>query len=343
MDTRIMKRLRHLIPALLVTVCASAASAQTGAQWSAVVEDLGANIYASALHGSKTMSITCTAPSPQGRSPLENFENEIHKTGPFEVYIGMHEPYFDWSAGMIQTGPTIFLGQNGYRLPAFELDELSGTVVRLPMTDALIAALPTATGLVLDTGQGRAFDFGVAGLAGAVEATLTTCVTRWAELGHAVPAALGRFRAGADTPVAGNDSASGAPAAMAEYARADIFNGCSGAARVDADAILRGDIDGDGVEDAVLDWGGVVCNQGITRPFCGASMCSADVYLSSAYGRTGGPVQLLALGVDLQPLTNGLQGVSLGGSLSMCNSAGQGDGGCRFIWYWNGADLVQLK
>ncbi|MEL6886852.1 MAG: hypothetical protein AAFP87_20260, partial [Pseudomonadota bacterium] len=248
-------------------------------------------------------------------------------TGPFEVYIGMHDPYFDWSAGPVQSGAIIYLGQNGYRLPAFELDEFSGTIVRLPMTDALIAALPSATGFVLDTGQGKAFDFGVAGLAAALDAALSTCVRRWAELGQPVPAALGRYgravpaapaaptsapavaRAGIarnpdriplrlPQPQDGPAVAFGSPTlpilpgqAMYDRALSTANAVCGRSARLNPGAIWPGDLDGDGAEDVVVNWGFVDClaASGTATGIPGAcdvhGQCRITVYASAQTAR----------------------------------------------------------
>ena len=127
---------------------------------------------------------------------------------------------------------------------------------------------------------------------------------------------------------------------MRQIAESNIWKGCGGAAHIEPDAFLTGDIDGDGVPDVVLDWRSVQCQGSMRYPFCGASTCTADVYLSSAYHRTGYPEALLALGVRLQPLSNGAMAVAVGGTLSDCYAVGKDS--CEFLFYWNGYDLVKL-
>ena len=315
--------LRYLLPIVLALTCAAGANAQSAAQWAMKFQDLGANIYASAAHAGGTMSITCTAPSPQGRDPLENFENEIHQTGPFEVYIAMHAPYFDWSAGTAQTGATIFLGQTGYRLPPFELDEFSGTIVRLPMVDPLIAAIDSAPGFVLDTGHGQAFDFGVSGLAAAMDSVLSTCASRWAELGQPVPASLSHYTTGVAAATSTDGGAREGIAQNADrvplrwpqpedgpvitfvppvlpaqpgqsmYDRAvgAANSVCGGDATFNEGTFWPGDLDGDLNEDIVMNWGFVGCLgasgsvAGVPGACDAAGQCRVTVFASAQLAR----------------------------------------------------------
>jgi hypothetical protein len=149
-----------------------------------------------------------------------------------------------------------------------------------------------------------------------------------------------------NTPWAGDAPAAPAPQpapanAMRQIAESAVWQGCGGGAQIDPDAFLTGEIDGDGLPDVVLDWGAVQCYGAMARPFCGASRCSADVFLSSAYHRKGMPETLLGQGVWLQPLNNGNMGVSVGGALSECYAIGKQS--CNFLYYWNGFDLVNLR
>jgi hypothetical protein len=127
---------------------------------------------------------------------------------------------------------------------------------------------------------------------------------------------------------------------MRQAAEADVAKGCNGPSTYEPDAFLSAEIDGDGVPDVVLDWRKIKCSGTFSQPFCGASMCSADVYLSASYLRTNSPKQFLAAGVRLQSLSNGNMAVGVGGSLADCYGIGADN--CEFLYYWNGADLVDL-
>ena len=104
--------------------------------------------------------------------------------------------------------------------------------------------------------------------------------------------------------------------------------------------MLAGNIDGDGAEDIVLNWDEIDCLAGPARPFCGASACAADVFLSMQFPRTRKPETLLAQGVSLQPLSNGNDGVQVGGTLNACLK--RGFEACEFLYYWDGYGLREL-
>ena len=159
-------------------------------------------------------------------------------------------------------------------------------------------------------------------------------MSEYARLGFPVPGALAAF-VDEGSQERGGDT-------MVDLAEAAINKSCNGSREVEPGHILVGNIDGDASPDAVVDWGKITCSVGLARPFCGASNCSADVYLSQKFHQTGRPESLLAVGVSLIPLNNGAEGLKLGGSLSSCQSASKGTA-CTFIWYWSGSDLVLLQ
>ncbi|WP_189369216.1 hypothetical protein [Tateyamaria omphalii] len=369
--------LKNLVPALLACACATGALAQSVPSWTAKIEDLGANIYASAAHGGGTMTITCTAPSPQGRDPLESYENELHQTGPYEVYVRMYDPYFDWSGGSVQTGATIFLGQTGYRLPPFELDEFSGTIVRLSMVDPLMQALTVAPGFILDTGQGQAFDFGVSGLAGALDQVLYVCVSRWGELGRPVPAALGRYATTAPT-VAGAVAATrngiaqnpdriplrrqqpqDGPAIVfvppvlpiqpgqSMYDRAvGAANSVCSTARLNEGALWPGDLEGDGAEDIVMNWGFVECLgpngtvHGVPGACDSAGQCRVTVFSSAQTAR--GLSEWIGQAYHAEPDPNGPAPLFMNTRTGVCGTSA-GAFGCSAWLAWSGSGFSRVQ
>ena len=333
-----MDRIKATLCALLL------ATTPAHAGWVARIADNGGLFYGLAVAENSGFAVRCNGRSRQGLPLISVEAHEEARAEPFHLIYSFSAPLMAEPATVYQRSDVVVWADGtGYRLPVTIWNELDYEwQVQVAMTDTLSLALMTARDLVVGPETGPHTRIAVDGMNQSVAEAMAFCVAEYRRAGFPVPAPLDQFWPQANNSVLGDDTVA-TPDAMADYARAHIYNGCSGAAQIEDTAILLGDIDGDGVEDAVLDWGGVICSQGLPRPFCGASMCSADVYVSSAYARLGGPVNLLALGVQLQPLTNGLQGVSLGGSLSMCNAAGQTGGACNFIWYWNGADLVQLK
>lgn len=125
---------------------------------------------------------------------------------------------------------------------------------------------------------------------------------------------------------------------MRDAAESFIALGCNGTARREEGYLLPGDIDGDGQEDIVLNWDSVTCMTTIPKPFCGAAMCSAQVFISSLFPRTGQPEELLAIGVRVAELNNGLDGLITGGSLGNCEQERRDP--CEYLYYWNGVALV---
>ncbi|MEM6373396.1 MAG: hypothetical protein AAF727_11540 [Pseudomonadota bacterium] len=315
------------------------------ADWVTRTSDDGALFYGLASAEGTGFAVRCNGPSRQGLPPVSVEAHEEARTDPFHLLYSLRPPLMEEPAIGYQRGDVVvWSGGTGYRLPTTIWNELDGEwQAQVAMTDALSLSLITATDLVVGPEAGPHTRLSTDGMSQSVAGAMAFCVAEYRRAGLAVPAQLNALWPPTGDGLLGDDTAPTIPDGMVDFARAHIRDGCAGPAQIDASAILLGEIDGDGQEDAVVNWGRITCSQGLARPFCGASMCSADVYLSSAYARKGGPFNLLALGVQLQPLTNGLQGVSTGGSLSMCNAAGQTGGACNSIWYWNGIDLVQLK
>jgi hypothetical protein len=279
------------------------------------------------LNAAPGMALICGERSPQGLSPGQtgNLEPEITAPETFRLYLGPAQIGPPDSALTARRDVLVVVGTTGYRLPPIGWNELFSTwEVDLAATDpvfGVIAAvdafeLRSAAGsqMVSSNGFGRAFG------------QLTAyCQSMFAGIG---------LRWGEATPTPA------APPAMRQAAERAILQGCAGPATKEPDALLIAQIDGDGAEDVVVDWSRITCSGPYPRPFCGASMCSAQVFLSAKFPRTQQPDDLLAAGVRLQPLSNGNMGVSVGGSLSMCSQRGQTV--CTFLFYWNGADLVPL-
>ncbi|MEQ3708364.1 MAG: hypothetical protein ABNH38_07755 [Tateyamaria sp.] len=330
---------------LRATLCAFVLATPVHAGWVARTADDGALFYGLAVAEGTGFAVRCNGPSRQGLPAVSVGAHEEARTDPFHLIYSLRPPLMAAPAtGYQRSDVVIWSGGTGYRLPPTIWNELDGEwQVQVGMTDALSLSLMTSADVVVGPEAGPHTRVTTDQMNQSVAEAMAFCVAEYRRAGLPVPAPLDQFWPQANNSLLADDTAPTIPDGMVDYARAHIRDGCSGPAQIEDSAILLGEIDGDGQEDAVVNWGRITCAQGVPRPFCGASMCSADVYLSSAYARIGGPLNLLALGVQLQPLTNGLQGVSLGGSLSMCDAAGQTGGACNFIWYWNGVELVQLK
>ncbi|MGD9863579.1 MAG: hypothetical protein AB7S99_10230 [Pseudodonghicola sp.] len=285
-------------------------------------------------------ALVCGERSPQGLSPrvTGNTEPDITPGGAFRVYlsdraIGAPSPQrLARDDVMIVVG-----GATGYRLKGLRWNEPFSTwETDLPVNDPAFAAIAGAPRFELRYDGGRhalsseGFRAGLGQLAGYCQSMFAAIGKPWAQAvagGAAVGRAAGQMLA---------------VVSMRQRAEADILRSCNGPAVKTAEAILGAQIDGDGVEDVIVDWRAVTCTGGLPQPFCGASMCSVGVYVSALFPWKGRPETLSALGVRLQPLNNGNDAVALIGSVGDCTRAfGRPD--CDFLWYWRGTGLERLR
>jgi len=274
------------------------------------------------------LSLTCGERSPRGLSALETGNMEPTVTPRDALRLRLDLDALPLPGGFRQSRDDLIVeaGGQGFRLPPLNADELTWSwSVDLGAADPLFAAIPAAPEMVLHGEAGR-LALPTAGFAEAHGQLRRHCAQMFATVGQpwatAAPA----------TP-----SAPVTPRAEAEAA---LARGCNGPADAGPAAFLAGEIDGDGQPDIVLDWREITCRSGHPRPFCGASMCQASVFLSSRPGTPREPLELLALGVRLQPLSNGNMAVAVGGSLSMCQPQGTA---CEFLYYWTGSELAELR
>lgn len=277
-----------------------------------------------------SFALQCGERSAQGLSPMATGNTTPLITVPGAVRIGFGSD----ALGVPQTQDRrsdvmIVIGTAGFQLPELVWDELDGTWgLELPEDDPVFLQLAQTEMFGIYTGSDRQMrQISTLGFAQAYDQIRQLCAAGFAALGQ--PWGADPVQAAAPQPPSGP---------MEALAMAAVTKGCGGPSDLDTGAILRGQIDGDGTEDVVLDWSAITCRSGLARPFCGASMCSADVFLSA---RGGTPETLLALGVRLQPLSNGLQAVATGGSLAMCQE--RAASACEFLWYWTGSGLEELR
>jgi len=274
-------------------------------------------------------ALVCGERSPQGLSAAVtgNTEPDITPPGAFRVYVSDRVIGPPGAHRQTRDDVLLVVGDTGFRLRGLRWNEMFSTwEVDLPAGDPAFAGIAAQERFELRSDRGSqmisaaGFDAGLRQLAGYCGAMFTAVGLPWPQQG----------------------GAPGQAGAMRRAAEADIRRGCSGPATWTEQAMLSANIDGDGVEDIVLDWSQVTCTGGLPRPFCGASMCSAEVYISALYPRTGRPEGWLALGVRLQPLSNGNDGVAMGSSLASCRQIGK-PGGCEGILYWDGAGMTTLR
>ncbi|MDU9005064.1 hypothetical protein [Sedimentitalea todarodis] len=316
----------RMIARFFALVLAVPAMAQTP-EWQFQSSDDGSFFTGSIITSDdRDMMFLCGERSPQGLTALQtgNMEPDITPRDSLRLYmsdklIGRHD-------GVTQERQDVLLvaGATGYRLPVVIWNELFSTwEVDLPATDPAFSMIAEQADFEVRSNAGSRVITSI-GLRRA-HATLTAhCQSMFTAIGqpwHTVaPAAAPQV-------------------SMRQIAEAAIQSGCGGPATKGPKTFLSGEIDGDGTEDVVVFWGEITCSGGYPRPYCGASMCSAQIFASARHARGERPEDLLAQAVWLQPLSNGNMGVVTVGSLATC----QNRPNCEFIWYWNGREIVQLN
>ena len=276
-------------------------------------------------------ALVCGERSPQGIAPgvTGNTDPDITPPGALRVYISDRAIGAPGPQRKARDDVLLVTGDTGFRLRGLRWNAAFQTWEKdLPANDPAFAAIAAHDQFELRSDRGHHV-ISALGFAAGLEQLIGYCRSMFASIGKPWPrqgAARGAGQAGA----------------MRRAAEAAIGRGCTGPATRTAQALRPAQIDGDGDEDIILDWREVTCTTGPPRPYCGASMCSADIFLSALYPRKGRPESLLALGVRVQPLNNGNDAVATGGSLSSCRAA-FGTAGCEFLWYWTGAELARLR
>jgi len=283
---------------------------------------LSAYLFSSGDNG---FSLSCATlkPGPRARLLIDH-ENTVF-TQPDVLQFEFDANHFSAPTNRLTRNDVLFVtGSGSFRLPEIVWDEYT-TVwgMRIQATGAMFDAIATGPTLNIRSDTSNV-TLSTAGFAVAYSGLLNACRNRFAAVGKP-------WKTGGVAQAA---------LSMRQAAETSVAQGCNGPSTYEPGAFLSGNIDGDGVEDVVLDWRKINCTEQRVNPFCGASMCSADVYLSASFPRTNVAEMLLALGVRLQPLDNGNNAVAVGGSLVDCQSIGTT--ACEFLFYWNGSDLVNL-
>ena len=264
------------------------------------------------------MVLRCSGPS---RGALDAVSAEAHEDtrtprGAMIIEIGPER--IPLGNAFQRNDVVLWLGGIGYRLPAVSFIERDAVwQVQLPTNDGLFAALRAATEIVLAPGQDKAWSFPATGLASGLDAAMALCDAAWRGQGPAF--ALSQ-----------ND--------LTRVAQQEVISVCGGTYTAENSAFLAGLIDTDEVPDVVVDWHAIQCSGANPRPLCGASHCSARVFLSSRPGAR--PEDLLVRGIELIPLNNGRVGLNI---FARTGSCGPDSPVCKSTWYWDGNNIVELR
>ena len=307
--------------------------------WEVTHQDDG-SFFAAALGttGQPDIALICGEKSPRGLTAAQTGNTEPDITGRDTLRLVLGDDAIGGPDANLtpRTDVMLVVGTTGYRIPQLAYNELFGAwEADLPANDAVFEVIADAAEVELRSAQ-RSIVIPTLGFPDGLRSLTLYCQTMFAMIGKPWAAGTGH----AINPTPGPAQIPPASGSMRTAAEARLWQGCGGAFKAPDSAFLSGEIDGDGIPDVLLDWGSVTCLNGIPRPFCGASQCAAEAFVSSVLARRGAPIDFLGLGASLVPLTNGNMAVSMGGSMSSCAHIGKSD--CAFLYYWNGNDLVLL-
>jgi hypothetical protein len=348
-----MARLIALISCLL-------AQGASASDWAYGSFDNGAWFEAHVRHASGEMALNCGGVSPGGQPLPQSDEPMI--TPPYTVDLTLAHPGLgggDLVVNPPRSDVVVVSGATGYQLPRVVYDELdlSGWVQPLGMGDGLVAALLTAAPIAVDAAGQRLGVYETTGLTGPLAQMIAFCDARWHATGTALPdTALGVVNAvrqqGLDVaPTTAPAAEQQQPAAQPQ--RVDnglwasvtdfITRSCEGAVAEYGDGFATAaNIDGDGVQDYVIAWDSITCAGNLRRPFCGASQCAVDVFVSSIYTPGDRPKTVYAQGVWVVPGPNGRDLLQLTGRLANCQQP-DAPPDCLFLWGWVEGDLQRVN
>lgn len=318
--------------------------------WSVGTTDTGGLIYGGVSAPEYSISFGCNAPSQGGRPLHETDDHETILDGLFGMSMEV-SPRLVQSQGAADVMATAILmvDGTGYRLPPIEWSEfISSWRVALAMDDPLFDALRDASDLVFDAGRGTAWRYPVDGLEQGIDRAMGPCVDGWAAAGHTIPVSLSRFwdegmeelplEGGISSPIIARTSTPTPVAAtIPAFIQGAASSACSAAGyTLDASRLQTADLDGDGLEDYLLNHSGVRCNSGINGN-CGAANCSIDAFLSTQGYQLR--QAFLGMGAGLVPLPDGRTGIQISGTYSMCGETGF----CPGPQVWNGSEFALLQ
>ncbi|TCO74087.1 hypothetical protein [Rhodovulum euryhalinum] len=196
-------------------------------------------------------------------------------------------PYVDFEAGYFPqgafSGQVVFgFAEGGLALPATYDSSVAEPGWRSVFAQELYDRFRTATGVSVDGGPLGAATFPLDGAAAAIDRVLAGC----AATARAAPAG----------------AAPDAATLTLAFVQGRIAEACPSGGSFGRGALVQTDIDGDGLNDYLVDWGEVSCPpMGRGAGFCGAALCTIDVYASSIFRPGGYPQAILGLHKEVQP------------------------------------------
>lgn len=319
----------RLLP-LLALLWPASAAAQF---WEGGVIDDGAFFEAGA-GAEEGLFLSCGGPSAGGLTGDQTGNNHPRITPPGAVELILQGPPFGAPADLGEKMNDLeirAMDGRGYRLPPAQWNPIWDEWSVVMHADSPLWSLMTEVPTINVSARGRAVQHTTSGFAPAFATLVRDCARLYAAVGVAWPSPL---------PAAPPPQAP-AQGAMDLAARTHAANVCGAPPSLAPNALMAANLDGDGQPDAVLDLRGVTCPGRAYQDHCGAAACDIEIFVSRLFPTKGQPETILGLGATVAPMSNGLDGVLVGGVPSTCTARNAGSD-CRLGLYWTGTALALL-
>jgi hypothetical protein len=328
--------MERVIAGVMLALAGLPAMAQ---DWRVDLRDDGSYLHGTATLAGDLVSLWCVAPSPQGRDPLSSEAYLVEPMAPYAIRI-LADAAFVAAPGQSRVDAIIGVDGGVFSLPMTVFgEEEAHWSVDIAMAEPLIAAALGTAKLTASMAGRAPVSLGTNGLNAALNAAMSHCIGGWQTAGYPLPAGLGLSVAAPRNPTlpAGNMAApNGAGAILMTMVDRHILQGCGSTYAVDPGYLQGAEVDGDGIDDLLIDWNHISCQGASPRPFCGAANCSASVFLSQSTPAKGEPEEAFGTSHGFVPLSNGRMAVS-----SSFHAGAQGT--FEVLMYWDGLAFVELE
>lgn len=321
------------LPLLLALLWPATGLAQV---WEGGVIDDGAYFEAGA-GAEGGLFLSCGGPSAGGLTGDQTGNTHPRITPPGAVELILQGAPFAAPADYSETLGDLEIRATdgrGYRLPPARWNPIWDEWSVVLHADSPLWSLMAEVPAITVSARGRVVQRTTSGFAPAFAALVRDCARLYAAVGQAWPAPLPAAPPAAAPPAA-------APPAMDLAARTHAAGVCGAPPTLAPDAILTANLDGDGQPDAVLDLRAVTCPGRAYQDHCGAAACDIEIFVSRLFPTTNRPETILGVRAKVAPLSNGLDGVIVGGVPSTCTARNAGPD-CRLGLYWTGTALAIL-
>lgn len=284
-----------LRPFLLILALATLAAPAQAQRWTAATTEADGAFFADAAPPGRGIAFHCgggtVPPGPQA-TPT----NQIALTIAPETLAAAEDSRRDLA---------LVIDGRPFWLPQATRDPATGAhLAMLDIDDPVFAALRKGRRVALAADSVEAQSWPLSGSSAAIRDMALHCVRRWQDpAGPPLPFT---------SPLRPGDPSD--PVVTAAVTR-HFADWCPSGPDLDPTAIVYGDLDGDGQDDAVVDASGYVCDG--MRPSCGAAFCSAYVFLSSR--GMAFPLDYLTIGLALTE-AGGQTALRLDYAMSTCSN-----------------------